>query len=338
MAMAAVLPSKVKQQPATLPLLALQCLLRAQIMLTPLHPFRPEFVQLANTNGWTFPKIHSAVSIYGMLSPRAAAEATGPVGMGLRFLWGCHGGTSRSGGISSCGGTAGKKGGMFCAFDDLLEDIQAQAISDGDGDGSGGGSKRVRHSTPSKVLPRTRSTSRRQKQQQGEGEQRQRKMPQLSTFSFPRTFFGVGDIDPLLGDTLKVHSRMKAMFTNEQVPLEMHVYPSGFHGFYGMPPEWQVGFVEAAAQPCGEDVARFLLRNVNGGNRSGSVDGSSIEDAASSSSSSDGVELRRGPRTLQHEYFGLAMLLLFILMPIAIGAPPLVACWWLYQNCGGAIA
>lgn len=131
---------------------------------------------------------------------------------------------------------------------------------------------------------------------------------------------------------------MKAMFTNEQVPLEMHVYPSGFHGFYGMPPEWQVGFVEAAAQPCGEDVARFLLRNVNGGNRSGSVDGSSIEDAASSSSSSDGVELRRGPRTLQHEYFGLAMLLLFILMPIAIGAPPLVACWWLYQNCGGAIA
>lgn len=34
MAMAAVLPSKVKQQPATLSLLALQCLLRAQIMLT----------------------------------------------------------------------------------------------------------------------------------------------------------------------------------------------------------------------------------------------------------------------------------------------------------------
>ena len=139
------------------------------------------------------------------------------------------------------------------------------------------------------------------------------------TFSFPRTFFGVGDIDPLLGDTLKVHGRMKAMFTEEEVPLEMHVYPYGFHGFYGMPPEWQLGFVEGAAKPCGEAVVRFLLRNATGGDaKEGADDGGSIG-------------LRRGPRALQHEYFGLAMLVLFILMPMAVAGPPLAACWWLYK-------
>jgi acetyl esterase/lipase len=215
--------------------------------------------------GWRFPTIHSAISIYGMLSPATAATASGVVGLGLRFLWRCHGGTTNrtppdkvgSGAVQVAG-----KGALFeipCAFDDLLI-----------------------------------------KQQQASGR------PKLE---LPPTFFAVGDIDPLLNDTLVVHSRMASMFTRTELPLELHVYPYGFHGFFGVPPEWQKGFVNSAAKPCSDAVVKFLC---------------------------PGEELPLpGPCALRHEYYGLLMVVLFMMMPFAVAGPPILLARWVLDAVWG---
>ncbi len=80
-------------------------------------------------------------------------------------------------------------------------------------------------------------------------------------FSMPPTFFAVGDIDPLVGSSLVTHERMSSLMAGDgnRKPL-LRVFPSGFHGFFGVPPEWQLGLWRKAARPAAEDVFSFLER------------------------------------------------------------------------------
>jgi acetyl esterase/lipase len=81
---------------------------------------------------------------------------------------------------------------------------------------------------------------------------------------FPPTQFAVGDIDPLLHDSIHVHQRMKddGIGYSEDGPPKINIYKGGFHGFFGLPPEWQpFNAWKSAALPCSEDVYQFLSKH-----------------------------------------------------------------------------
>ena len=73
--------------------------------------------------------------------------------------------------------------------------------------------------------------------------------------NFPPVQFLVGDKDPLLQDSLFVYNKMKS---NHYNTTELHVYQGGFHGFFGVPPDWQLGRWKLACRPCSEDIYAFL--------------------------------------------------------------------------------
>ena len=74
--------------------------------------------------------------------------------------------------------------------------------------------------------------------------------------NFPPVQFLVGDKDPLLQDSLCVYNKMKS--NHYKYTTELHVYQGGFHGFFGVPPDWQLGRWKLACRPCSEDLYAFL--------------------------------------------------------------------------------
>ena len=128
----------------------------------------------------------------------------------------------------------------------------------------------------------------------------------------PPTQFVVGDGDPLLHDSLHVHRKMKSMSSQSST---LHVYQGGFHGFFGLPPEWQpFDLWKAAALPCSSQVYEFLN------------DHTSVK--------RDESIPMTGSRRIGWDWFGVIVILqLAVVMPMFIVGAPVLLCWWLARWC-----
>ena len=134
----------------------------------------------------------------------------------------------------------------------------------------------------------------------------------------PPTFFAVGDIDPLVGSSVVTHERMKMIVNAAAQTLRskgihhplLRLYPGGFHGFFGVPPEWQLGLWRKAAQPAAKDVYSFLECF----HLSDHADGNVVKPT-----------LSRGQRQIGTDFFGVIVASqIVIFMPMFIIGMPLV--------------
>jgi len=119
----------------------------------------------------------------------------------------------------------------------------------------------------------------------------------------------VGDGDPLLRDSLEVERTMALM----QYETEIHVFKGGFHGFFGVPPDWQLGCWKYAAKPCSETVYDFL-------------------DGHTKKKRNMAIPLL-GKRTIGNDFFGVIVISqLVIVMPLVIIGVPLSLLWLLWRT------
>ena len=132
---------------------------------------------------------------------------------------------------------------------------------------------------------------------------------QFQKLKFPPTSFVVGDGDPLLRDSLEVERTMALM----QYETEIHVFKGGFHGFFGVPPDWQLGCWKYAAKPCSETVYDFL-------------------DGHTKKKRNMAIPLL-GKRTIGNDFFGVIVISqLVIVMPLVIIGVPLSLLWLLWRT------
>ena len=169
-------------------------------------------------------------------------------------------------------------------------------------------------------------------------------LERYSVLHLPPTEFFVGDSDPLLDDSKLVHQRMvqgRVGFGgggsgegsgggsgegsgkgsgggsgkgSGNTPPVLHVYQGGFHGFFGLPPEWQpFGMWQTAALPCAEDVYSFLSKHT--------------------------MEKRNeqikftGSRTIGLDFYGVIVIYtLAVVMPFVIAVGPTVVAYLVYQT------
>ena len=135
--------------------------------------------------------------------------------------------------------------------------------------------------------------------------------------TFPPTLLCVGSTDVLLDSSQRVNEIMKEK--NSAWDVRLRVYKGGFHGFFGVPPAWQLGAYPKHGLPCSRDILDFCLE--------------CVLDGTSSSSEKNAKEEKRKAAVLafpsgrmaipRMEFIGIFIALqILVLMPLSIAAFP----------------